>query len=58
MSAYFGANFALTQAGDPAQIEGAIVTPGFFETLGVAPARSDGRSAPGRVRPAGRASPF
>src|SRR5829696_4571062 len=38
MSAYFGATFSLTQAGDPAQIEGAIVTPGFFETLGVAPA--------------------
>jgi putative ABC transport system permease protein len=38
MSAYFDANFTLTQAGDPAQIEGAIVTPGFFETLGVAPA--------------------
>jgi putative ABC transport system permease protein len=38
MSAYFGATFTLTQAGDPAQIEGATVTPGFFETLGVAPA--------------------
>jgi putative ABC transport system permease protein len=38
MSAYFDANFTLTQAGDPAQIDGAIVTPGFFETLGVAPA--------------------
>src|SRR5688572_43049 len=38
MTAYVGANFTLTQAGDPAQIEGAIVTPGFFETLGVAPA--------------------
>ncbi len=38
MSAYFGANFTLTQAGDPAQIAGAVVTPGFFETLGVAPA--------------------
>jgi putative ABC transport system permease protein len=38
MSAYFGSNFTLTQAGDPAQIRGAIVTPGFFETLGVAPA--------------------
>jgi putative ABC transport system permease protein len=38
MSAYFDASFTLTQAGDPAQIEGAIVTPGFFETLGVAPA--------------------
>ena len=38
LSAYFETNFTLTQAGDPAQIEGAIVTPGFFETLGVAPA--------------------
>jgi putative ABC transport system permease protein len=38
MAAYFGATFTLTQAGDPAQIVGAIVTPGFFETLGVAPA--------------------
>jgi putative ABC transport system permease protein len=39
MSAYFGADFALTAAGDPVQITGALVTPGFFETLGVAPAR-------------------
>jgi putative ABC transport system permease protein len=39
MAAYFGADFALTQAGDPAQITGALVTPGFFETLGVAPLR-------------------
>jgi putative ABC transport system permease protein len=38
MTAYFGGTFTLTGAGDPAQIEGAIVTPGFFETLGVAPA--------------------
>jgi predicted permease len=38
MSAYTGVGFALTQAGDPAQIRGAAVTPGFFETLGVAPA--------------------
>src|SRR5688572_3344905 len=38
MSAYFSGNFTLTQAGDPAQIDGAVVTPGFFETLGVAPA--------------------
>jgi len=38
MSAYTGGNFTLTHAGDPAQIPGAIVTPGFFETLGVAPA--------------------
>ena len=38
MSAYTGADFTLTQAGDPVQIPGAIVTPGFFETLGVAPA--------------------
>src|SRR5262249_15182950 len=39
MSVYYGVDFALTQAGDPAQITGAIVSPGFFETLGVAPAR-------------------
>ena len=38
MSAYTGADFTLTQAGDPAQIRGAVVTPGFFETLGIAPA--------------------
>ena len=38
MSAYTGANFTLTQAGDPAQIRGAVVTPGFFETLENAPA--------------------
>ena len=38
ISAYFGGTFTLTQAGDPAQIIGAVVTPGFFETLGVAPA--------------------
>lgn len=37
MCAYYGADFTLTQAGDPAQIRGALVTPGFFETLGVAP---------------------
>jgi len=39
MTAYFGADFALTQAGDPAQIRGALVTPGFFETFGVAAER-------------------
>jgi hypothetical protein len=38
MSAYIGAGLTLTHAGDPAQIRGAVVTPGFFETLGVAPA--------------------
>jgi putative ABC transport system permease protein len=38
MSAYTGGDFTLTQSGDPAQIRGAIVTPGFFETVGVAPA--------------------
>ena len=38
MSAYTGGDFTLTQVGDPAQISGAIVTPEFFETLGVAPA--------------------
>ena len=54
MSAYFDADFTLTQAGDPAQIEGAIVTPGFFETLGVAPALGRTFGA-GRSRPA---SPF
>ena len=34
MAAYTGGSFTLTGAGDPAQIRGAIVTPGFFETLG------------------------
>jgi putative ABC transport system permease protein len=38
MAAYKGADFILTETGDPAQITGALVTPGFFETLGVAPA--------------------
>jgi len=48
MSAYTGASFTLTGAGDPAQIRGARVTTEFFETMGVAPAagrafdRSDG----------------
>jgi len=55
MCAYFGADFALTQAGDPAQIRGAMVTPGFFETLGVAPSRgrafspSEGAAGANRV---------
>ena len=53
MSAYFGSTFALTQAGDPAQIEGAIVTPGFFETLGVTPVL--GRTFDGREVSAGGA---
>jgi putative ABC transport system permease protein len=38
MAAYFGGNYTLTGVGDPAQIRGTFVTPGFFETLGVAPA--------------------
>jgi putative ABC transport system permease protein len=38
ISAYTSSGFTLTHAGDPAQIRGAIATPGFFETLGVAPA--------------------
>jgi putative ABC transport system permease protein len=38
MAAYVGSDFTLTQAGDPAHIRGAAVTPGFVETLGVAPA--------------------
>ena len=39
MSAYSGASVTLTGSGDPAQIRGGRVTPDFFETLGVAPAR-------------------
>ena len=38
-AAYTGGSYTLTEAGDPAQIRGAIVTPGFFETLGVAAMR-------------------
>jgi putative ABC transport system permease protein len=55
MSAYFGADFALTQAGDPVQITGAMVTPGFVDTLGVAPAQgrafspSEGAAGANRV---------
>ena len=51
LSAYFGADFALTQAGDPTSIRGALVTPGFFETFGVAPAR--GRTFSAREGAAG-----
>jgi putative ABC transport system permease protein len=36
VAAYTGGSYTLTAAGDPAQIRGAIVTPGFFETLGIA----------------------
>ena len=39
LAAYTGGSYTLTEAGDPAQIRGAIVTPGFFETLGVAAMR-------------------
>src|SRR6188474_1386220 len=39
MSAYTGASMTLTGSGDPAQIRGGRVTPDFFDTLGVAPAR-------------------
>ena len=39
MSAYFGASVTLTGSGDPTQIRGGRVTPDFFDTLGVAPAR-------------------
>ena len=39
MSAYSGASVTLTGSGDPAQIRGGRVTPEFFDTLGVAPAR-------------------
>ncbi|MCA1651795.1 MAG: ABC transporter permease, partial [Acidobacteria bacterium] len=39
MSAYSGASVTLTGSGDPTQIRGGRVTPDFFDTLGVAPAR-------------------
>jgi putative ABC transport system permease protein len=38
LAAYTAGSYTLTGAGDPAQIYGAIVTPGFFEALGIAPA--------------------
>ena len=38
LAAYTGSSYTLAGFGDPAQIRGAVVTPGFFETLGV-PAR-------------------
>jgi len=37
MSAYRGASVTLTGSGDPVQIRGALVTPEFFETMGVGP---------------------
>jgi putative ABC transport system permease protein len=39
MAAYTPTSPTLTGRGDPAQLPGAIVSEGFFETLGVAPAR-------------------
>src|SRR4029079_6294640 len=45
MSAYFGASVTLTGSGHPAQIRGARVTPGLFQTVGVAPSRARGFSA-------------
>ena len=39
MAAYTGASYTVTGAGEPAQIRGAVVTPGFFETLGIPAAR-------------------
>jgi putative ABC transport system permease protein len=39
LAAYTGGSFTLTGAGEPAQIRGAIATPGFFETLGLPTAR-------------------
>ncbi len=38
LAAYIESDYTLTEAGDPAHISAALVTPGFFETLGVAPA--------------------
>ena len=37
LAAYTMGSYSLTGAGDPAQIHGAVVTSGFFETLGVGP---------------------
>ena len=39
LAAYTGGSYTLTGAGEPAQIRGAVATPGFFETLGVPAAR-------------------
>ena len=39
LAAYTGASYTLTGSGDPLQIRGAVVTPGFFETMGVSPLR-------------------
>src|SRR6185436_13852460 len=50
MSAYFGASVTLTESGDPAQIQGARVTPEFFETMGVVPLQGRAfRSADGQA---------
>ena len=45
MTAYSGAGFTLTGAGDPAQIRGARVTANFFDTLHVTPAHGRGFGA-------------
>ena len=37
MSGYAAPSFSLTELGNPVQIRGAVVTPEFFETMGVAP---------------------
>ncbi len=39
LAAYTGGSYTLTGAGEPAQIRGAVATPGFFETLGIPAAR-------------------
>jgi putative ABC transport system permease protein len=39
LAAYTGGSYTLTGAGEPTQIRGAVVTPGFFETLGLPAAR-------------------
>ncbi len=45
ISGYAGPSFTLTGRGDPAQIRGAVVTPEFFETMGVRPAIGRGFTA-------------
>src|SRR5688500_14461557 len=39
LAAYTGVSYTLTGSGDPLHIRGAVVTPGFFQTMGVSPVR-------------------
>jgi putative ABC transport system permease protein len=55
ISGYTGPSFTLTGLGDPVQVRGAVVTPEFFQTMGMAPALgraftgADGASSAGQV---------